>query len=66
MNEKDIDETLAAWKALTAARALVRGYALPQDHDAATVALLVRAVELAAPDLSPTGRASLFMETEND
>ncbi|MFA7278944.1 MAG: hypothetical protein WC100_02510 [Sterolibacterium sp.] len=36
------------------------------DYDAASVAILIRAVELATPELSQERRAGLFMETEND
>ena len=35
-----------------------------QDHAAATAAILVRALELATPDLSPQRRASLFLQEE--
>jgi hypothetical protein len=34
------------------------------DIEAATAAILCRALELATPDLSPQGRARLFMEEE--
>lgn len=35
-----------------------------QDIDAATAAILVRALELATPDLSPQRRASLFCDID--
>ena len=34
------------------------------DIEAATAAILCRALELATPDLSPHGRARLFLEDE--
>ena len=34
------------------------------DIEAATAAILCRALQLATPDLSPQGRARLFMEEE--
>ena len=36
----------------------------PQDIDAATAAILIRALELATPDLSPQRRASLFCDID--
>ena len=36
-----------------------------RDEDAATVAILVRALELATSDLSPAGRARLLLEDES-
>jgi hypothetical protein len=35
-----------------------------RDESAATAAILCRALELATPDLSPAGRARLFMEDD--
>lgn len=35
-----------------------------QDHDAATAAILMHALELATPDLSAEQRARIFMEEE--
>jgi len=42
------------------ARELAQQRSNPCDHIAAAVAVLVRAVELATPDLSSEARASLF------
>lgn len=42
------------------ARELAQRHSNPCDADAAAVAILVRAVELATPDLSSEARASLF------
>lgn len=36
----------------------------PQDRDAATAAILIRALELATPALSPQRRASLFCDID--
>ena len=36
----------------------------PADREAAAVAILVRALELATPDLSPERRAGLFLGCE--
>jgi len=63
MNEQQ--ETTAA--KLVFDKANVLAWALcdePQDRDAATAAILVRALELATPDLSPQRRASLFCDID--
>lgn len=37
---------------------------IPEDYEAATSAILMRAFILSTPDLTPLTRAKLFLETE--
>lgn len=37
---------------------------IPEDYEAATSAILMRAYILSTPDLTPMARARLFLETE--
>ena len=57
-------ETLAANWTRNFAKARAAHNAGGDDLAAATAAILCRALELATPELSPQGRARLFMEEE--
>lgn len=63
-NRRMNDETEAILARVLATMALQQAgmLCLPCDAQAGAVALLVRALEIAAPDLSPAGRARLFHE----
>jgi hypothetical protein len=57
-------ERIDAKYVLSTARVLAVEVAQPDDRIAYTAAILCRALELATPELSPQGRARLFMEEE--
>lgn len=60
----DEQELIAATHAYELAGDLAFDFANPQDQYAATAAILIRALELATPDLSPQRRASLFCDID--
>jgi hypothetical protein len=62
-NPHDQYEALAANHSVIFARDCASRYA-KQDLDAAAIAILIRALELATPELSPERRASLFTGDE--
>jgi hypothetical protein len=57
-------ETAIARLTLRHAESWARAYSKREDEAAAIAAILCRALELATPELSPQGRARLFMEEE--
>lgn len=57
-------EIIAANWVRNFARARAAHNASNSDLDAATVAILARALELATPELSPQARGGLFLEEE--
>jgi len=56
----DEQETIFALRVLDEARCWAWDYGAPYDRNASTAAILVRALELATPGLSPELRAGLF------
>ena len=57
------EELEAAYSVLTRAKTWVHSHNIG-DKEAATVAILIRALELATPELSPQRRATLFYPQE--
>ena len=60
-DEQELD---MAVKIRTAAIVCAKLISKPEDMSAATAAILIRALELATPDLSPQRRASLFCDID--
>ncbi len=60
----DAEETAIARLTKQHAEQWARAYAKTEDEAAATAAILCRALELATPELSPQGRARLFLNDE--
>ncbi len=61
MNPEELEQ-VAAQRVMYAAQTYAQSTAKQCDVKAATVAILVAAIELATPDLSDSQRASLFAE----
>ena len=61
MNPEELEQ-VAAQRVMNAAQTYAHSIANPCDVKAATVAILVAAIELATPDLIDSQRASLFAE----
>ena len=60
MNKIEQDELQAAEYVHRCAVSAALLYCRPDDHTEVAAAILIRALELATPDLSPERRASLF------
>ena len=60
------DEVLemAARKVLASAERAACFHALPEDRAAMTTAILCRAAQLSAPDISPDGLAALMVDDD--
>jgi hypothetical protein len=65
MTPNEIEE-IQARRVMYAAQAYAQGTARPCDVQAATVAILVMALEMATPDLSDDARSSFFNKGECD
>ncbi len=63
MNKELLEETQARF-VVNAALRLATGHGRDDDRDAAVVAILIRALELATPELTPVLRAGLFLTQE--
>lgn len=60
MNTAEHVETLAAHQLCNWVRAELAAWTQPADMDAATVAVLLRALEFSTPGLTPSARAALM------